>query len=398
MMRIFVFLTNLKIVFVTNKYILIFYYFLQMAKHLCEADVDQIYFSVNDEKFAWQDIVDIASYTYLSNFSKAFNFPLTFIMGTLIPAVASLCGSKTTVKTGNFVNPLNTFAFIIGEPGCGKSRCKAQILMPMNKILRENYGISLNIENYTSAGFQRHQSENKGYGLLTSGEGQKFLASIHAKLAKNEGEESRLNSVWDGVGDETLLKDGTRGYDKTAVSMAMFIQPEPFIAEMVHLYSKNGFMERLAVFCSGPQLYMSAENDQAVEILKTYPEKVMELLADAIFKIHYDEEREYILDEEAKEFFKDFTDKYNAAVMARHNPEEEQVQEPEDAGHENGNIIYFYISIKTNFFCSLCLCNFEFIILVLNYHRYKLTILYSYKLTLITTRNIKEYNRLQYGI
>ena len=96
--------------------------------------------------------------------------------------------------------------------------------------------------------------------------------------------------------------------------MAMFIQPEPFIAEMVYLYSKNGFMERLAVYCSGPQLYMSAENDQAEEILKTYPKNVMELLADSIFKIHYDEERQYILDEEAKEFFKDFTEKYNHAL------------------------------------------------------------------------------------
>jgi len=302
----------------------------QMAKHLCEKDVDAVYKEANGEKFSWGEIINDTSHTYLNDFSKAHNLPMTFIMGSLVPAVASVCGSKTVVQTGNFINPLNTFAFVVGDPGCGKSRCMNMILKPMHDKIREKHGVAIAMENYTSAGFQRHQKENDGYGLINSGEGGRILGSIRQKISKNEGEESRLNSVWDGVGDETILKDGTRGYTKTSVSMVLYIQPEPLISDMSYLYSKNGFFERILVFCSGPMLYKSAENKQAAKQMKRYPKDVWGLLADAIFKLHKEESRIYVLDDEAAEFFNEFTDQYNASIMARHYPEEVESEEEED--------------------------------------------------------------------
>jgi len=226
--------------------------FQMAAKQLCQADVEKVYKMANKEDFKWEYILDTSSYNYLETFRKAYNFPMNFIMGTLIPAVASLCGSKASVQTGNFSNPLNTFAFIIGEPGCGKSRCQNKIWQPMCAHIKKKHGVSMGMENFTCAGFQRHQKDNAGYGLINSGEGQRFLTNIHCKMSKHEGEESRLNQVWDGVGDETLLKDGTRGYESTAVSMVLYIQPQPLISEMVYLLSSNGFFYRILFFLFWP--------------------------------------------------------------------------------------------------------------------------------------------------
>jgi len=289
-----------------------------MAKHLCEDDVDVIYAMANSDTFKWDFILDRTSHTFLSEFTKAYNFPMTFVMGTLIPAVAALCGSKTFVETGNFVNPLNTFTFIIGEPGCGKSRCQGRIWGPMCSMIAKKHGIQMNIDNFTAAGFQKHQIDNKGYGLITSSEGQRVLSSIHAKISKHEGEISRLNNVWDGVGDATLLKDGSRGYDSTSVSMCLFIQPEPCIAELAQLATTNGFVERLLFFSSAPCLHSYEVNMQAATNLSVFPDNAMGLLADSIFTLHKDTDRIYKLDQEALEQFRTMSDAYNESIMAKH--------------------------------------------------------------------------------
>ena len=92
----------------------------------------------------------------------------------------------------------------------------------------------MNLDNFTAAGFQEHQKKSGGYGIISSSEGQRFMAGIFSKISKGEGEISRLKIVWDGDGDETVLRSGTRGYDKTAVSMSLYIQPALLLSEMLH--------------------------------------------------------------------------------------------------------------------------------------------------------------------
>jgi len=289
-----------------------------MAKHLCENDVATVYKLANSEDIVWDYLFDDVTNAFFGDLMQMHNLPHAFFVGTLIPATAALCGSKTTVQTGTFVNPLNTFTCVIGEPGCGKSRCQNLLWGPMADKLLQKYDICMSMDNFTTAGFQEHQKQTQGYGLITSSEGERFLKSIISKQSKNEGEESRLNTVWDGIGDTTFLKGGARGYNKTSVSMCLYIQPEPLISLMSHLYHTNGFFERILFFSAKPNLCSNAMNDQAKDSLEMYPKDVMGTFADVVFSLHKDEARQYTLDPEANEFYQRECDKYNASIMARH--------------------------------------------------------------------------------
>ena len=310
-----------------------------MAKHLAEDDVAHIYRKANSEQIVWEYLFDDVINSYFTDMCEANNFPMPFLLGTLLPATAALCGTKTSVKTGNFVNSLNTFSIVIGEPGCGKSRCSAKLWAPMEERISSKFEVEMTIENFTGAGFQRHQKDNQGYGLITSSEGQRQLAAIHAKQSKHEGEESRLNNVWDGVGDSTQLKGGARGYPKTAVCMCLYIQPEPLITEMASLMTTNGFFERMLFFSAKPNLFSCDKNQTAEDRLSVFPKDLMAQLAEEIFILHRENERQYVLDEDAYAYYKKECDSYNRSIMARH----EDLSDPDnsDAEVENGENLYY---------------------------------------------------------
>ena len=51
-------------------------------------------------------------------------------------------------------------------------------------------GHKMTLESYTTAGIQKQQAENGGYGLITGDAGERFLASINQKQKQGESERS----------------------------------------------------------------------------------------------------------------------------------------------------------------------------------------------------------------
>lgn len=95
--------------------------------------------------------------------------------------------------------------------------------------------VQILLENYTTAGIQKHQIENKGYGIITGDEGHRFVSSVSMKQSKGEAEKALLCKLWGGRGDSNILANGTRGFDKTSMSACIFIQPEPLLHELRNL-------------------------------------------------------------------------------------------------------------------------------------------------------------------
>ena len=90
--------------------------------------------------------------------------------------------------------------------------------------MKTKHGLHIQLEHNTCAGIQKHQIENKGYGLITTDEGHRFLAGVSAKQAKGESEKAFLCKMWGGKGESTQLAGGTRGSDRTSMSTCIFIQ------------------------------------------------------------------------------------------------------------------------------------------------------------------------------
>jgi hypothetical protein len=120
--------------------------------------------------------------------------------------------------------------------------------------LQQKTGKKFNMDHYTQAGLHKNQLMNNGYGMITSDEGHRFLSSVNAKQTKGESERSNLCKMWGGRGDFTELASGSRGFKKTSLSILLYIQPHPLMAELANL-TVDGFMDRFLFFVSRPVMF-----------------------------------------------------------------------------------------------------------------------------------------------
>ena len=108
------------------------------------------------------------------------------MFGSLLTLTSAISGPKVTVATINrsFVSPINHFIISVMDPGGGKSNVFARVVKPVTEDFKRSHGSDLNLENYTSAGMQRHQEDSEGYGIVTSDEGKKIQTQIRQKEQK----------------------------------------------------------------------------------------------------------------------------------------------------------------------------------------------------------------------
>lgn len=72
----------------------------------------------------------------------------------------------------------------------GKSNTFNTVLQPVVDHIHRRHLVQIHLENYIIAGIQKHQLENKGYGLKTGYEENRFLSSISVNQSKGEAEKS----------------------------------------------------------------------------------------------------------------------------------------------------------------------------------------------------------------
>ena len=137
-------------------------------------------------KIPWINIIDEDMNNFLDIWCDAKNCSKELVFVSLLTLTSAISGPKVTVATRNrsFVSPINHFIISVMDPGGGKSNVFARVLKPVMEDFKRSHGSELNLENYTTAGMQRHQEESEGYGIVTSDEGQKILTQIRQKEQK----------------------------------------------------------------------------------------------------------------------------------------------------------------------------------------------------------------------
>lgn len=285
--------------------------------------VARLYKDSYRQAFDWASLLPPKIYRYLDILEKSKGCPLTLSIGALLPLTATLCGTKCsiTTKPGAFSSPLNTYSLCICDPGGGKSATYDYVISPVVDRMLSEHGLRIVLEQYTTAGIQRHQHDNKGYGLISTEEGSRFFAHVNAKQIRNEGERAILCKMWGGKGDLSILSDQERGFKTTSMSMAMFIQPDPLIHEMMQMGSNDGFLDRFLFFVARPRMNSSKVVNEHTHLLKQYQDGLLPFVFDKIFKIHSENSRAYYFDNDAQQsydklvdaFADNFNRQYNSA-------------------------------------------------------------------------------------
>lgn len=164
------------------------------------ADVGRLFKDSYRQSFEWNVLLPGEVHEYLDLLEKSKGCPMTLTMGALLSLTASLSGTKTSLETkdGAFTTPLNTYTLCICDPGGGKSTTYDHVICPILERIEAEEGLRIALEQYTTAGMQRHQRESRGYGFITADEGARFLAHVNAKQLKNEGERGLLCKMWGG--------------------------------------------------------------------------------------------------------------------------------------------------------------------------------------------------------
>ena len=281
------------------------------AKKLSEAGVCKVYKQAFKEQFRWDEILPDSIFKFLDVLAKARSCPVTLAMGSLLPLTSCLMGPKARIcVSGDYGSPLNIYAMSVSAPGGGKSSTYGNIISPVVEHVTANFAINVALEQYTMAGIQRHQEDNKGYGLIVSDEGHRLLSAINAKQNRHEGERGLLSKMWGGRGDFTTLRDRDRGFMATSMSMCVLIQPEPLLQELIGMAANDGFLDRFLFAVSKPVMMKSTViRDNALKI-REFPDNVIEATFKTIFELHHGRDVVYVLNDEAQRYYDNLNDSY----------------------------------------------------------------------------------------
>jgi hypothetical protein len=198
----------------------------------------------------------------------------------------------------------------VSAPGGGKSATFDHIITPIAKLFQDDTGFNLLLENYTHAGMQNHQGDCKGYGMIASDEGIRFLSNVQAKQLKNEGERQFLCKSWTGKGDFTVLKDHERGFLSTSMSMILFVQPEPLLGHFCNFDGEDGLMDRLLIPVAMPLWHKSEVVATNSMILNDVYAHLVEKTFEGIYLKHKEKGMMYRFTDDAQTYFDNLSDDY----------------------------------------------------------------------------------------
>lgn len=309
-----------------------------LLKKVKAEDIFQLYKNAYNVKIPWKNVLNEEVDEWLSLFEKSTNCSKTLVTASLLSMVAVLCGpnSKVNVEGSGFSSVLNQYFIAVCAPGGGKSTTFYKTIDPAMDKLKEKHGINVKLETYTTAGLQKHQVENQGYGLITGDEGHRFLTSVNVKQSKGESERSLLCKMWGGKGDFSTLVTGTRGFEKTSMSCCLFIQPQPLVHELLQLGGDDGLMDRFLFFVARPVFYSTSVTKENLPLLKQSNLQDFVDLMNRIYEEHT-KGRQYTLSPAAEQTFDGLTDSYSEFINSKYGS---------DQGTTYHNITIVYIKVK----------------------------------------------------
>ena len=294
-------------------------------------DVMKTYKTAYRMKFPWDEILSEDFGRWLSVFDKATNCSKPMIMSGITPLISSLCGPATSIENarGSFKTSLNTYSISVCAPSGGKSNAYNHIFKPVLTYYKEKTGFDLNLESFTIPGVQSHQIKTKGYGIITSDEGNRILTPIKQRNAKGEPDVAFLCKLWGGVGDTSTLSNGQRGFDSTSMSMWLAIQPEPLLSDLPSFKKCDGFLERFLFTVCRPYFVHPDVHEQYFELLKQ--ERLLSLTNVLVFIYEsHKHGKRYVLSEEANDEYRDMNVNYYTRINKKYNSDSENSDEEDD--------------------------------------------------------------------
>lgn len=139
-------------------------------------------------------------------------------------------------------------------------------------------------------GLQQLLSDCKGYGLLTTDEGSRVIQDINQKQAKNQGERALLNKLWGGKGYHACVRYEKRGFTSSSLSICLFVQPHPFLLEMLKMEQDDGFFDRFLIFVTRPKIYhLDVQKHSKGELETKQQTDVIRRLSCKIYEHHKDQ-------------------------------------------------------------------------------------------------------------
>ena len=216
-------------------------------------DIHDIYRKAYKIAYNWGNILSDDA----MDFERATNCSVNLTMSTLLPMVEPICGPHTAIECQQeaFKSTLNTFLMSVCNPGGGKCTTYDRVIAPVFQDFMYVTGLTIHLENYTTAGFQNNQIKSNGYGMITSDEGHRFLNSIQVKQKNGEAERAFLCKLWGGKGDFTTLCTGNRGFERTSMSLCLLIQPQPILTELCNLQGADGLLDTFLFIAAKPCMH-----------------------------------------------------------------------------------------------------------------------------------------------
>ena len=254
----------------------------------------EIYANAYKLAYNWEEMLPAILHDHLSVFSRAFNCPVTMSVSALLGLTAAVCGPKVKVHN-DYDMALNMYVMGVGAPGSGKSVAFGKLISDSTDLIYQDYGVQVLVESYSCAGLHKHHQDNQNYCLVSSDEGGRILTTISAKESRNEPERALLNKLWTGKGDVVALKDGTRGFGMTSFSMAVFIQHQPLLNDLMTLSGDvDGFLDRFVIMVDKPAWSMKRVKREAIQELKSvYGDDFIPRVIKNVYEIHSDGEFVY---------------------------------------------------------------------------------------------------------
>ena len=118
-----------------------------------------------------------------------------------------------------------------------------------------------------------------------------------------DSELSLLCKLWSGGGDVTQLSTGSRGYDKTSLSMYVSIQPENLLRHMAVLQTGDGFLDRFLLLSCHPRMVFTNVMMEMEQKLQEGHLKDFVNIFRTIYKLGKGNEKCYTLSESAQELY-----------------------------------------------------------------------------------------------
>jgi hypothetical protein len=272
-----------------------------------ESDVAAIAKKASEVEFPWEKVSPEYFIDWVNVFSRAHGTTKEIMMMAIIPTVAGLLGSRSSLKlTNTYKEKINIMAICVAPPCSGKSAATNHAgKIPLLNVEKYNK-VRLLVDNFTNAGLTEQIVLNDGIAICIKDELYSDLKHIISEKSMGY-----LCRWYDGDSFYTTKGHNSAeriGVEETGLCLGGFIQVRNFMEELLpHLLTaEDGFFERILLAVVRPEALTRSETELfAIQLSSQYSDvQNLTEIYDSIYRDHnVADPVEYTLTDDAKKLF-----------------------------------------------------------------------------------------------